>query len=191
MRRRWPTSPSGTAGSGRPVALSLEAVRGGAVPRGRRTHRDASPRILHPRKRGREAAAAAPRPSRWVRKLVICPRCLAEVGNQPEARAQAAPAVSVSPASLTHLSPSKFWATTLINKLPREREVREIHNKTVDIMAKTFEIAYILYSYIRPFAQNNRITPEIRAARSTRELKPQNLAKRDVRERPTPVRTLR
>ena len=40
--------------------LSLEAVRGGAVPRGRRTHRDASPRILHLQKRGREAAAAAP-----------------------------------------------------------------------------------------------------------------------------------
>lgn len=60
MRRRWPTSPSGTAGSGRPVALGLEAVRGGAVPRGRRTHRDASPRILHLQKRGRGRPLSRP-----------------------------------------------------------------------------------------------------------------------------------
>lgn len=47
--RRWPSSSSGTTEceGRRPVALSLEASRGGTVPHGPRTHRDISPRILH------------------------------------------------------------------------------------------------------------------------------------------------
>lgn len=47
-----------------PVALSLEAARGGTVPHEPRTHRDASPRILHLRERGEEAPAGASSPSR-------------------------------------------------------------------------------------------------------------------------------
>ena len=56
-RRHWPTSPSGTTAreDRRPVALSLEASRGGAAEHAGRTHRDASTRTLHLQERGREA----------------------------------------------------------------------------------------------------------------------------------------